>query len=85
MPTVGAHARRTVGTDRIAAVANSNFTLSNLKLLRNGADVDWLFSIDNATLIGGAVICTATLWIAGRFTVKAGLDSIQTPHPRLQP
>lgn len=41
------------GTDGIAAFANSNFTLTDAMLLRNGSDVDHLFSINAALLIGG--------------------------------
>ena len=60
--------------DSIAAVANSNFTLTNLKLLRNGADVDWLFSIDNATLIGGAGnnVFTLTGWTGDAILLGLG-------------
>jgi Ca2+-binding RTX toxin-like protein len=42
------------GIDGITAIANSNFTLNDSMLLRNGSDVDHLFSINQAVLIGGA-------------------------------
>ncbi len=52
------------GIDGITAFANSNFTLNDTLLLRNGSDVDHLFSINQALLIGGAGnnVFTLTGW-----------------------
>lgn len=67
------------GMDSIAASANSHFALSDVKLLRNGSDVDWLFSIDSADLRGGTGnnIFTLTGW-SGDVSINGmgGTDSV---------
>jgi len=52
------------GVDGITAQANSHFTLNDAMLLRNGSDVDHLFSINQAVLVGGAGnnVFTLTGW-----------------------
>jgi Ca2+-binding RTX toxin-like protein len=52
------------GYDSISSKANSSFTLNDTQLIRNGGDVDNLFSIDFAELTGGASnnIFTLTGW-----------------------
>jgi Ca2+-binding RTX toxin-like protein len=65
--------------DSIAAIANSNFTLTDSQLLRNGTDVDILYSIDNADLTGGASnnVFNLTGW-SGNATINGmgGIDTI---------
>ncbi len=68
-----------INGDSIAAIANSNFTLTDTMLLRNGSDVDNLFNIETATLTGGASnnVFTLTGW-TGNATIngKGGTDTI---------